>query len=157
LAQTQGDVAVKLAALLGLDSTSVDKAIAGLTAAGIVPAGGWNARAPATQAFIGALYGAVYSAIVAGKIAPHPTLRNAAAMVAAASTAAGVPSNIVVNAIASAGGPRDQASVGASYGVTLAEAPAVVAAPAPPGVGVPVYGVGGGPSGGGGGVATPSR
>jgi hypothetical protein len=147
LAQTQGDVAIKLATLLGLDSSSAENAIAALTAVGIVLT--WNSRASATEAFIGALYAAVNSAIEAGKITPPSSLPNASALFAAAATAAGLPSQIVVKAIVAAGGNRDLASTGASYGVSLAATP-------PGGFvghGAGYYGVGGG----GGGVASPSR
>lgn len=149
LAQTQGDVAIKLATVLGLDSSSAENAIAALTAVGIVLT--WNSRAPATEAFIGALYGAVNSAIEAGKITPPSSLPNASALVAAAATAAGLPSQIVVKAIVAAGGNRDLASAGASYGVSLAAAPPGGFV----GYGAGYYGAGGG--GGGGGVASPSR
>lgn len=152
IAQTQGDVAIKLATLLGLDSSSAENAIAALTAAGIVLT--WNSRAPATEAFIGSLYTAANSAIEVGKVTPLSSLPNASALVAAAATAAGLPSNIVVKAIVAAGGNRDLASAGASYGVAHA---AVVAPAAPPG-GFFVYGAGYyGGGGGGGGAATPSR
>lgn len=148
LAQTQGDVAMKLATLLGLDSSSAKNAIAALTAAGIVLT--WNPTAAATEAFIGALYTAVNSAVQAGKITPPPTVPSAAALVAAAATAAGMPSNVVVKAIVAAGGSQDQASAGASFGVPLAGAPIGVG-----GFGPGVYGPGGG--GGGRKVGTPSR
>ena len=147
LAQTQGDVAIKLATVLGLDSSSAENAIAALTAAGIVLT--WNSRASATEAFIGALYAAVNSAIEAGKITPPSSLPNASALVAAAATAAGLPSQIVVKAIVAAGGNRDQASAGASYGVSLAAAPPGGFV----GYGAASYGVGGG----GGKVGTQSR
>jgi hypothetical protein len=147
LAQTQGDVAIKLATLLGLDTSSAENAIAALTAVGIVLT--WNSRVPATEAFIGALYAAVNSAIKDGQITPPSSLPNASALVAAAATAAGLPSQIVVKAIVAAGGNRDLASAGASYGVSLAAAP--------PG-GFVGYGAGYYGSGGGGGkVASPSR
>ena len=152
VAQTQGEVAVRLAALVGLDSTSADTAIAALTAAGIVPAGGWNAEAPATPAFIGAVYVAVSNAIAAGTITPPAALNNASALVAAAATAAGVTSTVAVNAVAAAGGNPGQAATGASFGVAVGAAPAAGPAPAPA-AGVPGGYVGGGaaPGGGGGG------
>ena len=156
LAQTQGDVAIKLATLLGLDSSSAENAIAALTAAGLVlrtlmsgASTMWNSSAPATEAFICSLHTAVNSAIEAGKITPPSSLPNASALVAAAATAAGLPSQIVVKAIVACGGNRDQASAGASYGVSLAAAP--------PG-GFVGYGAGYyGGGGGGGKVGTTSR
>ena len=156
MAQTQGEVAVKLAALLGLDSTSPDRAIAALTAVGIVPQGGWNAEAMATPAFVAALYAAVSSAVAAGTITPPAALNNASSLVAAAATAAGVPSTVAVNAIATAGGDREQASTGASFGVAVAAAPAAggVAGGYLGGGAAPGGGAGGG---GGGTVASPSR
>lgn len=159
LAQTQGDVAVRLAALLGLDSTSPDRAIAALTAAGIVPKGGWNAETLATPAFIGALYAAVNSAVAAGTITLPAALNNTSALVAAAATAAGVPSTDAVNAIATAGGDRGQASTGASFGTAVAAAPAAggAAGGAPGGYLGGGAAPGGGAGGGGGGAVSPSR
>jgi hypothetical protein len=149
LAQTQGDVAIKLATLLGIDSSSAENATAALTTAGIVFI--WNIRAPATEAFIGSLYAAVNSAIEAGKITPPSSLPDASALVAAAATAAGIPSYIVVKAIIAAGGNREQASAGASYGTSFAAAPSGGSV----GYGTGFYGAGGG--GGGGIVGTQSR
>ncbi len=148
LAQTQGDVAIKLATLLGLDSSSAENAIAALTAAGVVFA--WNPKMLATEAIICSLFTAVNNAVQAGKITPPPTVPSAAALVAAAVTAAGLPSNIVVKAIVACGGDQDQASIGASFGVSLAGAPIGVG-----GFGPGVYGPGGG--GGGRKVGTQSR
>ena len=162
VAQTQGEVAVRLAALVGLDSTSADTAIAALTAAGIVPAGGWNAAAPATQAFIGAVYTAVNNAVAAGTVTPPAAMNNASSLVAAATTAAGVPSTVAVNAVTAAGGNQGQAATGASFGVAVAAAPAAAPAPAPAGVPGGYVGGGaapggGGGGGGGGGAVSPSR
>jgi hypothetical protein len=145
LAQTEGDVAIKLATLLDLDNTSAENATAALTATGVILR--WNIRAPATEAFIGSLYTAVNRAIETGKVTPPSSLPNASALVAAAATATGLSSNFVVKAIVAAGGNRDLASAGASYGVSLAAAPGGF-------VGYTCcYGAGGG----GGRVATPSR
>lgn len=160
MAQTQGEVAVKLAGLLGLDSTSTGRAIAALTAAGIVPAGSWKAEAPANQAFIGALFAALSKAIDVGAITPPAAMKSASSCCGAAVTAAGVPSIVAVNAIATAGGDRGQASIGASFGVAVAAAPA--AAPAVGGVpggyiGRDAAPGGGAGVGGGGGVASQSR
>lgn len=152
LAQTQGDVAIKLAALLGLDSSSAEIAIAGLTAAGIVFT--WNATAPADEAFISALYPAVNSAIEAGKIYPPSLVVNASALVAAAATAAGLPSQVVANWIVAAGGNRDQASAGATYGVSLGAAPPRGFGGYGPGSYGLGLGAGGGAGGGGGGGAS---
>jgi hypothetical protein len=146
-AQTQGNVAIKLAILLDLDSSSAENAIAALRAAGIIFT--WISRAPATRGFIGSLYTAVNTAIEAGKITPPSSLPNASALVAAAATATGLSSNFVVRAIVAAGGNRDLASAGASYGVSLAAAPPVGFI----GYGAGYYGAGGG----GGRVGTPSR
>jgi len=147
LAQTQGDVAIKLATLLGIDSSSPENAIAALTAAGIVFI--WNANTPANEGFVGALYLAVKETIEAGKITPPSMLPNAWALVAAAATAAGLPSQIVVRAIVAVGGNQDQASAGASYGTSFAAAPAG---------GFGGYGPGShGSAGGGGKVGTQSR
>ena len=147
LAQTQGDVAIKLATLLGIDNSSAENATAALTTAGIVLT--WNISAPATEAFIGSLYAAVNSAIEAGEITPPSSLPDASALVAAAATAAGLPSQIVVRAIVAVGGNQDQASAGASYGTSFAAAPAG---------GFGGYGPGShGAGGGGGNVGTPSR
>lgn len=146
-AQTQGDVAVKLATLLGLDSSSPENAITALTAAGIVFT--WNANTSATEGFVGALYLAVKEAIEAGKITPPSSLPNASALVASAATATGLSSNIVVKAIVAVGGNQGQASAGASYGVAFAAAPAGGFG----GYGPASYGVGGG----GGKVGTQSR
>lgn len=157
-AQTQGDVAIKLATLLGMNITdsagqpSAQLAITALTNAGITPAGGWNAMAPATPQFLGALFAAVNNAVLAGKITPPARASNASALVAAAATSANLPSNEVVNAISSAGGDKDQASTGASFGVTVA------AASTPGGgssgtIGLSPSGQTGGSGGGGGGGA----
>lgn len=151
LAQSQGDVAMKLAALLGLDSSNAQNATAALTAAGIVLT--WDPTASVTGAFTCSLYTAVNIAIETGRITLPSLVPNASALVAAAETAAGLSSTTVVNAIVSCGGNQAQASAGATYGVSLGGAP-------PAGVG----GFGAGPpgtAGGGGGVkpkpASPSR
>jgi hypothetical protein len=157
MAQTQGEVAVSLAALLGFDSTSADRAIAALTTAGIVPAGGWNATAPATPAFIGALYTAVNSAVAAGTVTPPAAVNNASSLVAAATTAAGVTSTVAVNAVAAAGGNSGQAATGASFGVAVAAAPAPAAGGVPGGYVGGGAAPGGGAGGGGGGAVSPSR
>ena len=153
---TQGDVAVQLAKQLGLDSTSAERAIAALTAAGIVPAGGWNAETPATPAFIGALYAVVNSAITAGTITPPALLNNASALVAAAAAAAGMPNTVVVSAVVAAGGNQGQATTGGTFGAATAASVAGGPAGAPGGAGAGGAGAGGG-AGGGGGVISPSR
>src|SRR4030042_4225570 len=108
LAQTQGDVAIKLETLLGIDSSSGENAASALTTKGIILI--VSIRAPATEAFIGSLYAAVNSAIEAGKLTPLSSLPNASALVAAAATATGIPSYIVVKAIVAAGGTRHPGS-----------------------------------------------
>ena len=54
--KTQGDAALQLATMLGLNASSKDNAIASLQAAGIAPPGGWNANAPVNNALIGQIY-----------------------------------------------------------------------------------------------------
>ena len=181
--KTQGDAALQLATMLGLNASSQDNAIASLQAAGISPPGGWNAGAPVGNAFIGQVYAAVNNAISAGKVSPPAGLGNAAAVVGAAFTAIGMPSNAVVRSIAANGGNQASAMQGASYGTSLAmtggagfgagagegaggrggENPGLgfgaggsqgATGPAGPGGG---YGPGGSGGGGGGGVGTQHR
>ncbi|MFH0788730.1 MAG: hypothetical protein V2B13_14105 [Pseudomonadota bacterium] len=154
LAQTQGDVAMQLAAMLGLDSSSASAAITALTNAGVVPAGGWNITAIATQSFEGALYVAISAAITAGTITPPANLGNASALTAAASTAAGVPSSTAVNGIVASGGNQSQANTGATFGSSLAGGAAPGSgAGAGTGTGTGT-GTGSGGAGGGGGGGT---
>ena len=130
-ATTQGDVALKMAGMLGFEVATAEDAAAVLQAEGIVPSGGWNLSAPATPAFIGNLYTAVDNAVAQGKVTPPAALGNASALVSAAATAAGMPSAAVVNAVVQAGGDRASAIQGATYGTTLAAAPGAPAGPAP--------------------------
>jgi hypothetical protein len=83
-------------------------------------------------------------------------MNNASSLVSAAATAVGISSTVAVNAIATAGGDREQASTGASFGIAVAAAPAVggVAGGYLGGGAAPGGGAGGG---GGGTVASPSR
>lgn len=150
MAVTQGDVALKLAEALGLDTSSIENAIAALETVGIVPDGGWNAGATADAAFAGALFAAVNSAAEAGAISAPPNLATASALTAAALTAAGVDSATAIAGIVGAGGNQANAQSGATVGTTTAlNVPAgvttttVVVAPdaTPPG------GTGGGGSG----------
>jgi hypothetical protein len=149
---TQEDVAFKLASLLGFDVSSED-AITALTEwVDIVPSGGWDTTALAGPAFIGALFISVDNAITKGTISPPPALGNAATLVAAACTAAGMPSTIVVNAIVKAEGNKINASTGASYGASIAAGVFTVGEGLVPSTGKPGSG-----AGGGGGVGTQSR
>ena len=143
IAQTQGDVAMKLAALLGLDSSSAENAIAALTAAGVDLA--WDAAKPVTGGSTCSLYAAINSAIGTGKITPPSLVPSASALVAAAETAAGLTSTTVVSAIVSCGGNQAQASTGATYGVSRG---------GPPGPGVGGFGAGPAGAGAAGGGAT---
>ncbi len=129
---TQGDVALKMAGMLGFEVATAEDAAAVLQAEGIVPSGGWNLSVPATPGFIGNLYTAVDNAVVQGKVTPPATLESASALVSAASTAAGMPSAAVVNAVIGAGGDRTSARQGATYGTAIAAAPGAPAAPALP-------------------------
>lgn len=141
---TQGEVALNLANMLGLNlppGASQADAISALSGLGIAPAGGWQANAQASSGFISSLYTSVEAASTAGRIAPTAGYESASVAVAAACTAAGIPSNTVVAAITSAGGNTGQATQGATYGGTYAAAPAYTFGPA----------VGGGAAGGGGG------
>jgi hypothetical protein len=131
-ATTQGDVALKMAGMLGFEVATAEDAAAVLQAKGIVPSGGWNLSAPATPAFIGNLYTAVDNAVGQGKVTLPAALGNASALVSAAATAAGMPSAVVVNAVVQAGGDRASAIQGATYGTTLAAAPGAPAAPISP-------------------------
>jgi hypothetical protein len=157
---SQGDVALALARELGLAANNADEAIAALTANGIAPAGGWDAGAPATPNTVGSLYSSVNSAINAGTVNAPASLGNAAAVVAAAATFAGMPSSAVVNAITNAGGDSGSASQGASYGSSAA---AGGGPGAPSGEGTTTTttsptptGPSGGAAGGGGGTSSPS-
>ncbi|MEA3223079.1 MAG: hypothetical protein U9P49_07945 [Thermodesulfobacteriota bacterium] len=150
---TQGDIAFKLAGLLGLDVRSKDAVIALTEWVGIVPSGGWDTTALAQPTFISALFTSVDNAIAKGKISPSPALGNASTLVAAACTAAGMPSAIVVNAIVKAGGDKVNASTGASYGASIAAGVLTVGKGLVPLTGGPS----GGGAGGGGGVGTQSR
>jgi len=158
MAQTQGDVAMQLAAILGLDVSSQANAITALTFAGVVPAGGWNATAEATQSFVSALYVAVNSAVSAGTITPPANLGNASALTAAASTAAGISSTTAVNGVVSGGGNQGQANTGSSYGSALAGGPGPGGGPGgAPGGGAGGSGGGGTGGGGGGGINVGSK
>ena len=164
MAQTQGDVAMQLAAILGLNASSPDNAIAALTGKGVVPVGGWSSNAPVGQSFVCPFYGALNGAITAGAISPSKDLNNASALAAAAATAAGLSSSTFVNEVVSCGGDREQASAGASYASSLAGSLG-------PGAGTgrstgvsfgSAYGIGAQAGGGGGGgitssVSSPSR
>src|SRR5574340_271362 len=118
--KTQGDAALQLATMLGLNASSKDAAITSLQAAGITPPGGWNANAPVNSAFVRQVYTAVNSAISAGSVSAPSNLGNASALVSAAFTAIGMPSSAVVRAIVNAGGNQTSATQGASYGTSLA-------------------------------------
>ena len=148
---TQGDVALKMAELLGFEVTTAEEAVWAIQAVGIALEGGWNLTAPATPGFIVSLYSAVNNAINQGTLTPSTTLGNASALVAAAATAAGMASTTAVEAVVAAGGTWASASQGASYGTAVtsgtAPAPAVVA-PTP-------SGPSGGAAGGGGGTISP--
>jgi hypothetical protein len=155
---TQGQVAMNLALLLGVcppaGATQVDiirDTIRCLTDLGIAPAGGWNADAQAESNFVASLYGSVHAAITAGRVVPPAGLGNASAIVAAASTQAGMSREMVVNAIDGAGGNRGDATQGAAmYGGTYRTAQSPQGSFGPTG--------GPGPGGGGGGVnPSPSK
>ncbi len=155
MAQSQGDVAMQLAAILGLNASSPDNAISALTAKGVVPSGGWNANAPVSQSFVCPFYGALNGAITAGAISPSKNLNNASALAAAAATAAGLSSSTIVDEVVSCGGDREQASAGASYAVSMAGSSGPAAGPGrSTGVGFgSTYGIGV-QSGGGGGISS---
>lgn len=142
---TQGQVALNLAGILGLSTASVADAVAALTAAGITPAGGWSASAPADSNFMAALYTSVQAAITGGSVAAPGNLGSASAVVAAAGTAAGLSGSMVVGAIVSAGGNQGQANTGATLGGS-----GVYGYSAPGGAGGAGGGAGFGPAGGGG-------
>jgi len=151
IAVTQGDVALKLAAYLGFDTSSLDNAIAALVDAGIVPGDGWDAGATVDAAFAGALFTAVNTAAESGDITAPPNLPTSSALTAAALVSAGVDPTIAVTAIVGAGGNEANAQSGVTAGTT-AGAPGtpsgtvIVAPDATPPAG-----------GGGGGSGTQSR
>ena len=118
MAVTQGDVALKLAEALGLDTSSTDNAIAALQTLGVVPEGGWNADATADAAFAGNLYTAVNTAAESGAITAPPNLGTASALTAAALTSAGVDPATAVAGIVAAGGNQANAQSGATTGTT---------------------------------------
>ncbi|MBN2570229.1 MAG: hypothetical protein JXB42_12435 [Deltaproteobacteria bacterium] len=120
VAATQGEVALKLAEDLGLDTSSIENAIAALVTVGIVPGGGWNAGAVVDAAFAGSLFTAVNAAAESGAISAPSTLATASALTAAALTAAGVDATTAVTGIVAAGGNQTNAQSGATIGTTTA-------------------------------------
>jgi len=144
VAATQGEVALKLAAYLGLDTSSIDNAVAALTVVGIIPEGGWNAGATADAAFAGALFTAVNSAAESGAITAPPNLGTASALTAAALTAAGVDPATAVAGIVAAGGNQANAQSGTTV-APPSETPTTTVVVAPDAT--PPAGTGGGGSG----------
>lgn len=118
--RTQGDAALQLASMLGLNNTSKESAVAALQSAGITPPGGWNINAPVTNALVSQIFSAVNSAISAGRVTAPAGLGNASAIVAATFAAIGMPGNTVVNSIVAAGGDPNSARQGATLGPQIA-------------------------------------
>ena len=149
MAATQGEVALRLAAYLGLDTSSIENAIAALVDAGIVPGDKWDAGATVDAAFAGALYTAANTAATSGAITAPPNLGTASALTAAALTSAGVDSAMAIAGIVGAGGNQDNAKSGAATGTAALTAPSetttttVIVAPDA----TPPAGTGGGGSG----------
>jgi hypothetical protein len=115
-ATTQGQVALSLATILGLNVTTQEDAANALTALGITPGARWNIaqEAPCAFGFIGDLYNSIRDAIEKKKITPPTEIGNASALTAAACVDAGMASACVVDSIVSAGGDRESAWVGVS-------------------------------------------
>jgi len=151
VAATQGDVALKMAAYLGLDTSSTENAIAALVDAGIVPGEGWNAGATVDAAFAGALFTAVNTAAESGAITAPPNLATASALTAAALTSAGVDSATAIAGIVAAGGNEANAQSGATIGTTAGALGAPSGATGATGIlapdATPPAGTGGGGSG----------
>ena len=151
VAVTQGDVALEMAAYLGLDISSIDNAIAALVDAGIVPGDGWNAGATADAAFAGNLFAALNAAAESGAITPPPNLATASALTSAALVSAGVDPTMAVTVIVAAGGNEANAQSGATIGMTAGAPTAPSGTPSGTGVvapdATPPAGTGGGGSG----------
>lgn len=122
----QGEVAVQLARMLGLDSSSPDQAMAFLTNLGIRPPGGWNPKSPTSQEFIAALYGSLVKALRVGTVTRPVGLPDASSLLAAALTSSGMSSPGTVRSLVAAGGGGIQASMGAGRGTGLSTTPALI-------------------------------
>ena len=151
MAATQGDVALKLAECLGLDTSSIENAIAALVDAGIVPGDKWNAGATVDAAFAGALFTAINTAAESGDMKAPPNLATASALTAAALVCAGVDQTMAVTGIVAAGGNEANAQSGATIGMTAGAPTAPSGTPSGTGVvapdATPPAGTGGGGSG----------
>jgi hypothetical protein len=121
----QGEVAVQLASVVGLDGSSPEQAIMSLTKLGIAPPGGWNPGSPASQEVIAALYDSLYKALRAGAVTGPVGLPDAASLLAAALTSSGMSSVATVQSLMAAGGGGTQAAMGAGRGTGLSAMPAM--------------------------------
>lgn len=119
----QGEVAVRLALVLGLDSFSPDQAIGSLTKLGITPPGGWNSKSPASQEFISALFDSLVKALRAGTVTGPVGLPDASSLLAAAMTSSGMSSAATVQNLVAVGGGGVQAAMGAGRGTGLPTTP----------------------------------
>jgi hypothetical protein len=112
----QGEVAIQLARLLGLDDSSPAQAINALTSLGIIPQGGWIPGMQASQDFITSLHKSLSRGMKARAVTPPTGLPDSSSLMAAALTSSGLSSRETVRKVEIAGGERNPAFLGAGRG-----------------------------------------
>ena len=119
----QGEMALQLARLLGLDASSPAQAITALTNLGIIPLGGWIPGMQTSQGFITSLYRSLTRVMRAGVVTPPTGLSDSSSLMAAVLTSSGLSSSETVRRVEIAGGERNPAFLGAGRGKGIHPSP----------------------------------